>query len=73
MAPSPLALIASVALVAVIATGTGAIVLQQGSRFSHSRKVGGPFTMADLDGRPVTQADLSGKPSVIELGFGKLA
>lgn len=69
MAPSPLALIASAALVAVVATGTGAIVLQQGSRFSHPRKVGGPFTMADLEGRPVTEADLRGKPAVLFFGF----
>lgn len=69
MAPSPLALIASAALVAVVATGTGAIVLQQGSRFSHPRKVGGPFTMADLKGRPVTEADLRGKPAVLFFGF----
>ncbi|MEE7489845.1 SCO family protein [Methylobacterium oryzae] len=69
MAPSPLALIASAALIAVVATGTGAIVLQQGSRFSHPRRVGGPFTMADLDGRPVTEADLRGKPAVLFFGF----
>jgi protein SCO1 len=69
MAPSPLAFFASAALVAVAAAGTGAIVLQQGSRFSHPRRVGGAFTMADLDGRPVTQADLIGKPTALFFGF----
>lgn len=69
MAPSPLALIASAALIGVIATGTGAIVLQQSSQFSHPRRVGGAFAMTDLDGRPVTQADLLGKPTALLFGF----
>ena len=69
MAPSPVALIASAAIVTLVATGTGAIVLQQGSRFSHPRRVGGSFAMADLDGRPVSQADLLGKPSALFFGF----
>ncbi|MDP4003556.1 SCO family protein [Methylobacterium sp. NEAU K] len=69
MAPSPLALIASTALVALVATGTGAIVLQQGSRFSHPRRVGGAFAMTDLDGHPVSQADLLGKPTALFFGF----
>jgi protein SCO1/2 len=69
MAPSPIALIASAALVAVVAAGAGAIVLQQGSRFSHPRKIGGTFAMSDLDGRPVSQADLLGKPTVLFFGF----
>lgn len=69
MAPSPIALIASAGLVAMVAAGTGAIVLQQGSRFSHPRKTGGAFTMSDLDGRPVSQADLLGKPTALFFGF----
>lgn len=69
MAPSPIALIASAALIGVVAAGTGAIVAQQGSHFSHPRKVGGPFAMADLDGRPVSQADLLGKPTALFFGF----
>lgn len=69
MAPSPIALIASAALIGVAAAGTGAIVLQQGSQFSHPRKVGGPFAMADLDGRPVGQADLLGRPTALFFGF----
>jgi protein SCO1/2 len=69
LAPSPLALLASAGLVALVATGTGAIVLQQGSRFSHPRKVGGAFAMSDLDGRPVSQADLLGKPAALFFGF----
>lgn len=69
MAPSPLALLASAGLVALVAAGTGAIVLQQGSRFSHPRKVGGAFAMSDLDGRPVSQSDLLGKPAVLFFGF----
>ncbi|MCJ2072371.1 SCO family protein [Methylobacterium sp. J-030] len=69
MAPSPLALIASAALIGAVAAGTGAIVAQQGSQFSHPRKVGGPFAMADLDGRPVSQADLLGKPTALFFGF----
>ena len=69
MAPSPIALIASAALIGVVAAGTGAIVVQQGSGFSHPRRVGGPFAMADLDGRPVSQADLLGKPTALFFGF----
>lgn len=69
MAPSPLALIASATLVTLVASGTGAIVLQQGSQFSHPRRVGGSFAMADLDGQPVSQADLLGKPTALFFGF----
>ncbi len=69
MAPSPIALIASAALVGMVAAGTGAIVLQQGARFSHPRRVGGAFAMADLDGRPVSQADLLGRPTALFFGF----
>ncbi|MBE7249541.1 MAG: SCO family protein [Actinomycetospora chiangmaiensis] len=69
MAPSPLALFASATLVAVVAAGTGAIVLQQGSQFSHPRRVGGSFAMSDLDGRPVSRADLLGKPTALFFGF----
>ncbi|WP_267357875.1 MULTISPECIES: SCO family protein [unclassified Methylobacterium] len=69
MAPSPIALIASATLIGLVAVGTGAIVAQQGSRFSHPRKVGGAFAMADLDGRPVNQADLLGKPTALFFGF----
>ena len=49
MAPSPIALIASAALVAAVAAGTGAIVLQQGSQFSHPRRTGGAFALSDLE------------------------
>lgn len=69
MAPSPLALLASGAVLALVATGTGAIVLQRGSSFSHPHRVGGPFTMADLDGRPVDQNGLLGKPTALFFGF----
>lgn len=67
--PTPLAVLASGVMLALVAAGTGAIVLQQGSSFSHPRKVGGPFTLADLDGKPVTEADLKGKPTVLFFGF----
>ncbi|GJD33348.1 SCO family protein [Methylobacterium aerolatum] len=69
MAPSPLALLASGLLLALVGAGTGAIVIQQGSSFSHPRRVGGPFTLADLDGKPVTQDDLKGKPTALFFGF----
>lgn len=69
MAPSPIALFASAALVGLVAAGTGAIVLQQGSRFSHPRKVGGSFALSDLDGKAVSQADLLGKPTALFFGF----
>ena len=69
MAPSPLAVIASATLVAAVAAGAGAIALQQGSQFSHPRRVGGPFTMSDLDGHPVSRADLLGKPTALFFGF----
>ncbi len=66
---SPLALLASGVMLAFVAAGTGAIVIQQGSSFSHPRRVGGPFTLADLDGKPVTQDDLKGKPTALFFGF----
>ena len=67
--PTPVAVLASGVMLALVAAGTGAIVLQQGSSFSHPRRVGGPFTLADLDGKPVTEADLKGKPTVLFFGF----
>lgn len=69
MAPSPLALLASTAVLALVTAGAGAIVLQRGSSFSHPHRIGGPFTMADLDGRPVDQDTLHGKPTVLFFGF----
>lgn len=67
--PLPLALLASGGLLALIAAGTGAFVMQRGSEFSHPGRVGGDFTMADLDGRPVTQTDFLGKPTAVFFGF----
>lgn len=69
MAPSPLALLASAAVLALVTAGAGAIVLQRGSSFSHPHRIGGPFTMADLDGRPVDQDQMRGKPTVLFFGF----
>lgn len=67
--PTPIAVLASGVMLALVAAGTGAIVLQQGTSFSHPRHVGGPFTLADLDGKRVTEADLKGKPAVLFFGF----
>ncbi|MFF9550795.1 SCO family protein [Methylobacterium fujisawaense] len=69
MRPTPVALLASAVMLALVAAGAGAITLQQGSPFSHPRRVGGAFTMADLYGRAVTQADLLGKPTALFFGF----
>lgn len=69
MLPTPIAVLASGVMLALVAAGTGAIVLQQGTSFSHPRHVGGPFTLADLDGKRVTEADLKGKPAVLFFGF----
>ena len=66
---TPLAVLASGVMLALVAAGTGAIMLQQGSSFSHPRRVGGPFALADLDGKPVTEADLKGKPTALFFGF----
>jgi protein SCO1 len=67
--PTPLAVLASGVMLAFVAAGAGAIVMQQGSSFSHPRRVGGPFTLADLDGKPVTRDDLKGKPTALFFGF----
>lgn len=67
--PTPLAVLASGVMLAFVAAGTGAVMLQQGSSFSHPRKVGGPFTLAGLDGKPVSEKDLKGKPTVLFFGF----
>jgi protein SCO1/2 len=67
--PTPLAVLASGVMLAFVAVGAGAIVMQQGSSFSHPRRVGGPFTLADLDGKPVTRDDLKGKPTALFFGF----
>ncbi|MDP4023044.1 SCO family protein [Methylobacterium sp. NEAU 140] len=69
MAPSPLVFLASAGLLGLVAAGTGAIVAQQHSPFSHPRRAGGPFTMRDLDGRTVTEADLKGRPTAVFFGF----
>lgn len=67
--PTPLALLASGVMLAFVAAGAGAIVMQQGSSFSHPRRVGGAFTLTDLDGKPVSDADLKGKPTLLFFGF----
>jgi protein SCO1 len=69
MVPTPIAVLASGVMLALIAAGTGAIMVQQGSSFSHPRKVGGAFALSDLDGRPVTDADLKGRPTALFFGF----
>jgi protein SCO1 len=69
MVPTPIAVLASGVMLALIAAGTGAIMVQQGSSFSHPRKVGGAFALSDLDGRPVTDADIKGRPTALFFGF----
>lgn len=49
--------------------GLAALILAQTGSAGPSRRIGGPFAMADTAGRPVTEADFVGRPTALFFGF----
>lgn len=54
---------------AAVVLGLSALIFVATSSGGGSRRIGGPFAMAEMTGRPVTEADLRGKPAALFFGF----